>query len=214
MEIRRRGSIITIVVLPGESATTASSGSKKEKYTIVGRRPKPLTEDLSEDLRDAWDRLRETAVSFSDQRICASHKSIMFSRKSCYFFVRPKRSLLEISVLLGRTLKAPQVRRVDRGSRSKLVHAIHIRHRDEVEAPITDWLQKRTNYPICWSQRATRLVPNRSRSRSPARFDFDQSLPTVAATFGWPCTESATQDDNLSDVIAVVDKGLPQNGQQ
>ena len=101
-----------------------------------------LTQDLSEDLRDAWERLRGTAVSFGDQRIYASHKSIMFSRKSCYFFVRPKKSFLELCVFLGRTLKAPQVRRVDRASKSKVVHIIHIRHRDEVEAPITDWLQE------------------------------------------------------------------------
>jgi len=66
-----------------------------------------LTQDLSEDLRDAWDRLRETAVSFGDQRIYASHHSIMFSRKSCYFFVRPKRNFLEVCVFLGRTVKAP-----------------------------------------------------------------------------------------------------------
>jgi hypothetical protein len=101
-----------------------------------------LTWDLSEDLRDAWDRLHETAVSFGDQRIYASHKSIMFSRKSCYFFVRPKRSFLEVCVFLGRSLKAPQVRRVDRASKSKLVHFIWITHRDEVEAPITDWLRE------------------------------------------------------------------------
>jgi hypothetical protein len=101
-----------------------------------------LTRDLSEDLRDAWDRLRETAVSFGDQRIYASHKSIMFSRKSCYFFVRPKRSFLEVCVFLGRSLKAPQVRRVDQASKSKLVHFIRITHRDEVEAPITDWLRE------------------------------------------------------------------------
>ena len=101
-----------------------------------------LTADLSEDLRDAWERLRETAVSFGDQRIYASHKSIMFSRNSCYFFVRPKKSFLELCVFLGRTLKAPQVRRLDRASKSKVVHVIHIKHRDEVEAPITDWLQE------------------------------------------------------------------------
>jgi hypothetical protein len=101
-----------------------------------------LTQDLSEDLQDAWERLRETAVSFGDQRIYASHKSIMFSRKSCYFFVRPKRNFLELCVFLGRTLKAPQVRRVDRASKCKLVHVIQIKHRDEVEAPITDWLQE------------------------------------------------------------------------
>jgi len=101
-----------------------------------------LTADLSEDLQDAWERLRETVVSFGDQRIYASHKSIMLSRKSCYFFVRPKRRFLELCLFLGRTLKAPQVRRVDRASSSKVVHFIHITHRDEVEAPLTDWLEE------------------------------------------------------------------------
>lgn len=101
-----------------------------------------LTQELSDDLRDAWGRLREIAVSFGNQRIYASHKSIMFSRKSCYFFVRPKRSFLELCVFPGRTVKASQVRRIDRASKSKVVHVIHIRHRDEVEAPITDWLRE------------------------------------------------------------------------
>ena len=101
-----------------------------------------LTQDLSEDLQDAWERLRETAVSFGDQRIYASHNSIMFSRTSCYFFVRPKKKFLEVCVFLGRELKAPQVRRVDRASKSKVVHVIQIRHRDEVEAPFTDWLKE------------------------------------------------------------------------
>jgi hypothetical protein len=67
---------------------------------------------------------------------------VMFSRTSCYFFVRPKANFLEVCVFLGRTLKAPQVRRVDRASKSKIVHIIQIRHRDEVEAPITDWLRE------------------------------------------------------------------------
>jgi hypothetical protein len=101
-----------------------------------------LTQELSDDLRDAWGRLRETAVSFGDQRIYASHKSIMFSRKSCYFFVRPKRNFLELCIFLGRELKAPQVRRSDWASKSKAYNIIHIKHRDEVEAPITDWLRE------------------------------------------------------------------------
>ena len=101
-----------------------------------------LTRDLSEDLQEAWQRLRETAADFGEQRIYASHHSIMFARKSCYFFVRPKRKHLEVCVFLSRALKAPQVRRVDRASKSKIVHVIHIRHRDEVEPPITDWLHE------------------------------------------------------------------------
>jgi hypothetical protein len=101
-----------------------------------------LTQDLSEDLRDAWERLRETAASFGEQRIYASHHSIMFSRRSCYFFVRPKKSYLEVCVFLRRAVKAPQVRRVDSASRLKVVNVIRITHRDEVEPPVTDWLRE------------------------------------------------------------------------
>jgi hypothetical protein len=101
-----------------------------------------LTKDLSEDLQDAWERLRETAAEFGEQRIYASHSSIMFSRKSSYFFVRPKRKHLEVCVFLGRKLKAPQIRKAERSSKTKFVHFIHITHRDQVEAPMTDWLRE------------------------------------------------------------------------
>jgi Domain of unknown function (DUF5655) len=101
-----------------------------------------LTEELSEDLRDAWKRLRATAVAFGAQRIYASGTAIMFSRKSCYFFVRPRRSFLQLCVFLGRAVRAPQVRRVERKSTSKFVNIIHLSHRDEVEPPITDWLRE------------------------------------------------------------------------
>lgn len=101
-----------------------------------------LTKELSEDLRDAWERLRESAASLGDQRIYASHKSIMFSRKACYFFVRPRKSFLEVCIFLGRALKAPQVKLVDQSSKTKFWHIIQIKHRDEVESPITEWLQE------------------------------------------------------------------------
>ena len=101
-----------------------------------------LTADLSEELREAWERLRETAVELGEQRIYASGSCIMFSRDVCYFFVRPKRSFLEVSVFLGRALKAPQVHRAERKSKSKVANILKIRHRDEVEPPITDWLRE------------------------------------------------------------------------
>lgn len=101
-----------------------------------------LTRGLSQNLRDAWERLRETAASFGDQRIYASHKSIMFSRQSCYFFVRPNEKYLEICIFLGRSLKTPQVRRVDQASQVKFANLLRITHSDEVESPITDWLRE------------------------------------------------------------------------
>jgi hypothetical protein len=135
-----------------------------------------LTEDLSEDLRDAWERIRETAVEFGDQRIYASHSSIMFSRTACYFFVRPRPNRLELCIFLGRSIKARQVKKVIPSSRRKLAHIVYIHHRDEVEAPITDWLREayeKSDELSYQSKRqrsaaaSRRRPPRRTRSRRP-----------------------------------------------
>jgi len=101
-----------------------------------------LTRDLSDDLTDAWERLRETAVEFGEQRIYASHHSIMFSRKACYFFVRPKPKYLELCIFLPRVEKSPRIRKVYTSSTSKRAHMLRVIHRDEVEPPLTDWLRE------------------------------------------------------------------------
>ena len=129
-----------------------------------------LTGQLSDDLLDAWERVRETAAAFGDQRIYASGTAIMFSRDSCYFFVRPRRSFLEVCVFLGRAVRAPQVRRVERKSASKLVNIVQIRHRDEVEPPFTDWLQEAYDLPDKLAARkakpSRRKTPKAKRVRS------------------------------------------------
>src|ERR1700704_1427148 len=135
---------------------------KGERHDCWTTTEAALTKELSEDLRDAWERLRETAVKFGEQRIYASHHSIMFSRKVCYFFVRPKTRCLEVCIILARPLRAPQVRSVIAGSKSKFANMIRIAHRDEVEAPITDWL--REAYTLQDVLAATRVVrPSKSR---------------------------------------------------
>lgn len=99
-----------------------------------------LTAGLSEDLKDAYERIRETALAYGEQRVYASHNSIMFSRKACYFFVRPQKKHLEVCIFLGRSVEAPQIRKSMPTSKSKFANILRIVHRDEVEAPFTDWL--------------------------------------------------------------------------
>ena len=115
------------------------AGEQHDCWTTTER---ALTGDLPEDLQDAYARLREAAAGFGDQRIYASHNSIMFARRTCYFFVRPKRSFLEVCIFLGRTVTAPQVRKATRASSVKVAHMLHVRHRDEVEVPVTEWLRE------------------------------------------------------------------------
>jgi hypothetical protein len=140
-----------------------------------------LTRDLSEDLLDACERLREAAVALGEQRIYASHSSIMFSRKSCHFFVRPKKSFLELCVFLGRPLKAPQMRRVDRVSKSKVAHLIQIRHRDEVEAPLTDWMQEAYDMSASTASKPA-TPPARVKKKPAARSARGNKATTSKAT--------------------------------
>jgi len=113
------------------------AGEPHDCWTTTER---ALTQDLPEDLRDAWERIREAATELGEQRIYASHHSIMFARKSCYAFVRPKRSFLELCIFLARTVRSPRIRRAVSSSKTKVAHIIQVRHRDEVETPLIDWL--------------------------------------------------------------------------
>jgi hypothetical protein len=115
-----------------------------------------LTRDLPEDLRDAWERLRETASSFGEQRIYASGTAIMFSRKACYFFVRPKVKYLEVCIFLGRRLRAARIHGVRQASKTKLAHLLRVTHRDEVESPVTDWLREAYDVSDALSKAAPR----------------------------------------------------------
>ncbi|MBA3949395.1 MAG: hypothetical protein H0X44_05550, partial [Acidobacteria bacterium] len=49
---------------------------------------------------------------------------------------------LEVCFFLGREVEAPQIRSAAPSSRSKVYHLVRIVHRDEVEAPLTDWLRE------------------------------------------------------------------------
>ena len=122
-----------------------------------------LTRELSEDLMEAWERLRETASSFGEQRIYASHNSIMFSRTACYFFVRPKKKVLEVCFFLGRTLKNPLVRQSLQASKLKVAHLVHISHRDQVEPPLTGWLKEA--YDVSETLSSAARKPKRKVSR-------------------------------------------------
>jgi hypothetical protein len=137
-----------------------------------------LTRDLSEDLRDAWERLRETAVEFGEQRIYASHHSIMFSRRSCYFFVRPRKSYLEVWIFLGRRVKAAQIARIEGNSSWKACHLVRVRHRDEVEAPITEWLREAYDFGAQPPQRTR----TKAKEKSPAAVKSKARVKTSTKT--------------------------------
>jgi Domain of unknown function (DUF5655) len=104
-----------------------------------------LIEGLDEDLRDAWHKLRDFAAGLGPQRIYASALSIMFARKVCYFFVRPKKTFLEVWIFLphkieGLKFMSSPAKKIRYCNLFKLVHA------DQVESPLTDWIREAFDY--------------------------------------------------------------------
>ena len=72
---------------------------------------------------------------------------------------------------LGRTVRSPLVRRVERKSKSKLANIIHITHRDEVESPFVDWLQEAYDLPDTLNTRGANGSTSRKPRVRPAKGD-------------------------------------------
>jgi hypothetical protein len=98
-----------------------------------------LIDGLGEDLRDAWQKLRAFAANLGPQRIYASALSIMFSRKVCYFYVRPKKSFLEVWIFLPREIEGLTTMRGP-AKKVKFCNLFKLVHADQVEEPLTDWI--------------------------------------------------------------------------
>jgi hypothetical protein len=72
--------------------------------------------------------------------------------------------LPQVCVFLGRAIRAPQVRRVERRSTTKFVNILHITHRDEVEPPITSWLREAFEFPDQLAARKAKRTRGATRS--------------------------------------------------
>jgi hypothetical protein len=162
---------VTISLMPGRDCYHCKEwipeGQPHDCWTTTET---ALTRGLPENLLDAWVRIRETATEFGEQRIYASGHAIMFARKTCYFFVRPRSRYLEVVVFLGRTIKSPQVRRVEQPSKSRFAHVLRITHRDQVEPPITDWLQEAYDVSDALSKGGPRVkAKSKPQAKAPAQ---------------------------------------------
>lgn len=100
-----------------------------------------LINKLDEDLRDAWEKLRAFAVDLGEQRIYASAQAIMFAKKVCYFYVRPKKKFLEVWIFLPRKIEGLTAIQGP-SKKEKYSNLFKLIHADQVEEPLTDWIRE------------------------------------------------------------------------
>lgn len=97
-----------------------------------------LVQNLNEEFQEAWYKIREFGASLGEQRIYASGKAIMFSKKVCYFFVRPKKTYLEVVIFLPRKKDNSAFKTINPVSKTKFAHTFRLVHSDQVEGELTD----------------------------------------------------------------------------
>lgn len=130
-------------------AELKSNSKKKKKISTPKSDPESwktteaaLTEHLEEELFDAWEKIKKFSSSLGGQRVYASGKAIMFSKKTCFFFVRPKKSFLEVVIFLNTKHKLKNFKSVQAVSKTKYAHTFKLIHSDQVEGELTEAIQK------------------------------------------------------------------------
>jgi hypothetical protein len=118
----------------------------REGYHLPVRSEQEQFEGLSEELQDAWARLRATLLGLGEQELRTSHRSIMFARKTCYAFVRPKKKFIELNFFLPHALDSEFLKKVSPASKTKWTHVLHLTHSDQIENPLTGWLREAFDY--------------------------------------------------------------------
>ncbi|MBL7716478.1 MAG: hypothetical protein JNL01_13520 [Bdellovibrionales bacterium] len=127
---------------PPKKKSKAQERIGREGYHLPKRSEHEQLEGLNEDLQDAWRTLRRFLMSLGNQEVRTSHRSIMFARKTCYVFVRPKKAFIELNFFLPRSLQSEFIKKVTPVSKTKWVHVLQLKHSDQVEEPLTDWIRE------------------------------------------------------------------------
>src|SRR5947209_3756430 len=94
---------------------TASKKSRMERdgFHLPVRSEAKQLEGLTEEFVEAWRALRAFALSLGPQEVPhTSHRSIMFGRRLCYLFVRPKKSCVEVNFFLPRAVESELLKKV------------------------------------------------------------------------------------------------------
>lgn len=100
-----------------------------------------LIQNLEDDLQDAWAKIREFGSALGKQRIYASGRAIMFSKKVCYFFVRPKKKYLEVVIFLPFKKAESSFKGIRAVSKTKFSHTFRLVHADQVEGELTEAIE-------------------------------------------------------------------------
>lgn len=112
-----------------------------ENWHLPIRSEQEQMRDMNEDLRDAWVKLRGFANSLGEHKFHTSAKAMMFTRRLCFMFARPKKAWIEVTFFLPDEIRHPQIHSAERTSKTRAANIVRLVHSDQVIEPFTDWVR-------------------------------------------------------------------------
>jgi hypothetical protein len=119
--------------------------AKKKSHHCVIPTEEAIFENLEDEPREAWSKLKKFAENLGPQKIYCSAKAVMFSRDVCYMFVRSKKNKIELCLMLDEKIIHDSIKKIEEYSKTRFRHTLHIHHEDSIEVPLTDWILKAWN---------------------------------------------------------------------
>ena len=121
---------------------------EKESHACLVPSPESVMSELTETQFEIWEQFKLLVQEFSDYYCYASKRSVMFSRRVCFCFLRPRSKDIEIFFFLGRELDSSIINKVEKRSETKFAHRVILKHSERLEEPLTSWLHEAYEFAV------------------------------------------------------------------
>jgi hypothetical protein len=91
--------------------------------------------------------LKKVAMDFDDVKINSVKNAILFTAKSHFLAVKPKKSLLDIEFVLDEPVEGFPIHKTVRASKHKWAHFVRLEKPEEVDMQLAGWIQRA--YKVC-----------------------------------------------------------------
>ncbi|MBN2172616.1 MAG: hypothetical protein JW731_00700 [Bacteroidales bacterium] len=96
---------------------------------------------------DTFKVLKEVATSFENVKINSVKNAILFTAKSHFLAVKPKKSILDIEFVLDVPIEGFPIHKTVQASKSKWAHFVRLETPEEVDGQLERWIKRA--YEVC-----------------------------------------------------------------
>jgi hypothetical protein len=96
---------------------------------------------------DTFEKIKDEVMKYKDVKINSVKNAILFTAKSHFLAVKPKKSLLDIEFVLDQPMEGFPIHKTAQASKNKWAHFVRLDSPEQVDQQLITWL--RNAYEVC-----------------------------------------------------------------